>query len=157
MRSAAVLMLLCACGAVSFDREQKIPVHTIPARQGPLSDYLLLLAKSDTGPASSANLKSMTFRTTDAGDTFDFVDSIHVYAGSFADDGTLPKIEIVVNRTDDVLPYIAQGARPSSRRVETRPRRSTSRAPSSSPFVYDERTRTLQRRRRTPKRGVELA
>lgn len=129
MKSAAVLVLLCACacGAVSFDREQKIPVQTIPARQGALAlSYAVLIAKTDTGPVSSANLKSMTFRTTDVGDTFDFVDSIHVYAQSFADDGTLPKIEIAaldpvprnvsvltleVDHVDDVLPYIAQGAR----------------------------------------------
>jgi hypothetical protein len=131
MRSAAVgfllWVLLFACGAVTFDREEKIPMQTIPGTHGPLAySYAVLIPKQDTGLVTSATLKSMTFQVTDMTVTFDFVDSVHVYAESFYDDGMLPKIEIAssdpvprnisvlsldVNHSEDVLPYLEQGSK----------------------------------------------
>lgn len=137
MRRALFALALASCGVFTFDVDVAVPEQQI---QGSLVGGLLPgfvpnpftlsvdikaeTQKRNTGPASSANLKSFSFQTTPHGmpsGTFDFVDEIHI----FVETATLPKKEIaflapvpknvstldlVVVKGVDLLPYVGAGA-----------------------------------------------
>jgi hypothetical protein len=126
--------LVAGCGLVSFDIEQDIPEQTV---QGGLLGNVLPPGLFDlpldidiesqtkargTGPATSANLKSVTLAmTAPPGETFEFLDSLVVSMAG----GTLPEVEVARLRdvppqprvslevvpSVDLLPYIKAGAR----------------------------------------------
>lgn len=122
-----------SCGLVSFDVEQPIPPQTVqgsplgallPAGFFDLPITINLEAETSargTGPASSANLKSLTLRITHpAGATFEFLDSIviKVNAQNLAErevarlDSVPATAEIWIPPVPkvDLLPYIKAGA-----------------------------------------------
>jgi len=130
-----LLPLLAGCGLVSFDVSTDVPPQTIagspigalvPATLFALPlniDLAAATAARGTGPARSANLKSITFTIeSPTGGTFDFLQSITIsIAGN---GGTLPEVQIAalqpVPGTNtisvpptggvDLLPYIKGGA-----------------------------------------------
>ena len=130
------------CGLISFDIDQDIPPSTIfgdPTttmiiNQGGMPQPLVLDIQAETqarhtGPASSARLKSLSFRITDPapptqGSTFYFANEIHIYIIPKNPNSSLPTIEIAnlkpVPDTNeihmvpipgvDILPYADEGA-----------------------------------------------
>lgn len=140
MRALFVVVACAGCGAIPFDVEQSIPEQRVAGNplggllpsflQAPVPLTINLQAetqKRDTGPAQSANLKSIRFTATPhdmPSGNFDFVDEIHIYVDS-QNDPTLPKKEIAslkpvpkgqtsidLSIVDgvDLLPYINKGA-----------------------------------------------
>lgn len=121
------------CGAVSFDIDVPVPQQTVPGSVlgGILPAFLPTpfalnvdvkaeTAKRNTGPATSASIKSIVFRATSSG-TFDFVDGIHI----FVEGSNLPKkevasldpvpkgktsIDLAIVKDVDILPYVSAGA-----------------------------------------------
>jgi hypothetical protein len=132
-RSAAWVILLAACGLVSFDVAQPIPEQTIPGSpvaallpqglfQIPLQiDLQSSIKAHGASAASSAQLKSLTLTVIDpAGETFGFLDSISI---TIAADGQPPRelaslspvpkeatISLKPAPGVDLLPYIKAGA-----------------------------------------------
>jgi len=129
------------CGAISFDVSQGVPEQQVPGSPlgGLLPSFLPQpfpitidvqqeTAKRSTGPARSANLKSVSFAITphDApSGNFDFVDEIHIFVAPSSSSSSLPMVEIatlapvpkgqttihlsIVPKVD-LLPYINVGA-----------------------------------------------
>ena len=107
-RDALLLLtsLPLACGAVSFDVDVLVPEQQIPGSviggllpaflPNPFTlnvDIKAETAKRNTGPATSATIKSIAFQATPhdtPSGNFDFVDSIHI----FVEAPSLPKKEI---------------------------------------------------------------
>lgn len=133
--AAPALLSGAGCGLIKFDVAQDIPAQTVPG--SPLGDLLpsslfsiplnidlnSAVQSHGTGPAKSANLKSLTFSITmPAGGNFDFMDSITI---TIAADGlpdqvvaalpSVPRgagsISIPPTPNVDLLPYIQAGAR----------------------------------------------
>jgi hypothetical protein len=133
----AAALLGSACGAIGFDVTQTIPQETIQG--SPLGALLPSFLPSPfpisidvkqqeqqhgTGPATSANLKSLTFTALPhamPSGNFDFVDEIHIFVAA----NNLPMVEIAklapvpkgqttlnlnVVQGIDLLPYINAGA-----------------------------------------------
>ncbi len=154
------LFCLCAagCGAIPFDVSQSLPEQTVPgsALGGVLPSFLSVpvpltidltseTQKRNTGPAKSANLKSLSFAATPhdmPSGNFDFLDEIHIYIDS-QNDSTLAKKEIAnlspVEKGQttlhlsivpgvDLLPYINKGAEISATASGTEP---------TKDFTYD--------------------
>ena len=125
------------CGAVSFDVDVPVPDQRVPGNivGGLLPAFLPTpfalnvdvkaeTAKRNTGPATSANIKSIAFQSTPhaaPSGTFDFVDAIHI----FVEAGSLPKkevaslepvpkgrssIDLSIVKDVDILPYVSAGA-----------------------------------------------
>jgi hypothetical protein len=143
--AARALSIVCAlavagCGAIGFDVEQAVPEQQVNG--SPLGALLGSFLpqpfaitinvkqeteKRSTGPARSANLKEIAFRTTphDAPrGNFDFVDEIHIFVAA-PSGSTLPMVEIATLKPVpkglttikldivpgiDLLPYINEGA-----------------------------------------------
>jgi hypothetical protein len=136
---AVATIALSSCGAISFDVSQNVPEQQVPGN--PLGGLLPMFLpspfpitiniqqetqKRSTGPAHSANLKSVEFTATPhaaPSGNFDFVDEIHIFVE--AQSGSLPKVEIANLRPVpkgqtsiqltvvpgiDLLPYINVGA-----------------------------------------------
>jgi hypothetical protein len=130
---------LAGCGALSFDVSQNVPEQQVQGNPlgGLLPSFLPTpfpitinvqqeTQKRSTGPAHSANLKSVSFTATPhamPSGNFDFVDEIHIFVE--AQSGPLPKVEIAklmpvpkgqtsidlnVVPGIDLLPYINVGA-----------------------------------------------
>ncbi|HEY2744852.1 MAG TPA: hypothetical protein VGL86_09530 [Polyangia bacterium] len=133
--------LTSGCGAISFDVSQAVPEQQVPGSPlgGLLPSFLPQpfaitidvqqeTAKRSTGPASSANLKSVSFAITphDApSGNFDFVDEIHIFVAPSSSGSSLPMVEIAnlapvpkgqttidltIVPKIDLLPYINAGA-----------------------------------------------
>lgn len=133
----ALGVLPLGCGAVSFDVDIPVPEQRVPGSVigGLLPAFLPTpfaldvdvkaeTAKRNTGPATSANIKSIVFQATPPAmpsGTFDFVDSIHI----FVEAGSLPKkevaslepvpkgrssIDLSIVKDVDILPYVSAGA-----------------------------------------------
>lgn len=133
----AVALLTSACGAIGFDVSQPIPQQTIQGNAlGALLPSFLPTPfaininvkqeeqQHNTGPATSANLKSLTFQAlphTMPSGNFDFVDEIHIFVAA----SNLPMLEIAtlkpipkglttldlnVVQGVNLLPYINAGA-----------------------------------------------
>lgn len=132
--------LVSGCGLIGFDVTQSIPEQTVPGSTlGALLPSFLPAPfpinidvkqqeqAHNTGPASSANLKSLTFAATPhamPSGNFDFVDEIHIFiaapSGSalpmveIANSTPVPKGQTTLNLTVlpniDLLPYINAGA-----------------------------------------------
>ena len=130
--------LVSGCGLIGFDVTQSIPEQTVPGSTlGALLPSFLPAPfpinidvkqqeqAHNTGPASSANLKSLTFAATPHAmpcGNFDFVDEIHVFMPLSR--SALPMVEIANSPRDqgsndtnltvlpniDLLPYINAGA-----------------------------------------------
>jgi hypothetical protein len=130
------------CGLISFDVSQSVPEEQVPGSPlgGLLPSFLPQpfpitidvqqeTAKRSTGPARSANLKSVSFAITphDApSGNFDFVDEIHIFVAPSSSSGSsLPMaeianlapvptgqttIELTIVPSIDLLPYINAGA-----------------------------------------------
>jgi hypothetical protein len=140
-RSLAVLVTLAllGCGLVSFDVDQDIPAQTIPGSplaavlpagaslfQLPLNiDINAATQGHGTGPARSANLKSLTLTVTAPsaapGNNFDFLDSIQIIISAsgqsdqeIAQLSPVSKGQTTISITPDpgvdLLPYINAGA-----------------------------------------------
>ena len=139
---AAASVASAGCGAISFDVSQSVPEQEVPGSPlgGLLPSFLPQpfpvtidveqeTAKRSTGPARSANLKSVKFEITphDApSGNFDFVDEIHIFVAPASSSGSsLPSVEIAnlqpvpqgqttISLTIvpgvDLLPYINAGA-----------------------------------------------
>jgi hypothetical protein len=135
-------LAVAGCGAISFDVSQAVPEQQVPGSPlgGLLPSFLPQpfpinidiqqeTAKRSTGPASSANLKSVQFQMTPHGSsssTFDFVDEIHIFVAPASGSGSsLPMVEIAnlapvpkgqstldlkIVPGVDLLPYINAGA-----------------------------------------------
>lgn len=128
------LPLLFACGAVTFDVTAAVPPQMVPGNVigGLLPSFLpnpfklnvdikAETAKRNTGPATSANLKSIQFRATNGSGTFDFVDGIHIFVEAtgvgkteIASLDPVPKgktvLDLSVVSSLDILPYVSAGA-----------------------------------------------
>ena len=138
MRKRALFLAIAACGAISFDVEVPLQEQTIQGN--PIGGLLPAFVpnpftfdvdieaetkKRDTGPATSAEIKSIEFASTPRdrpSGTFDFLDEVHI----FIETNSLPKKEIAflkpvpknvsvikleIVRDVNVLPYIGHGAR----------------------------------------------
>jgi hypothetical protein len=129
----AGLPFLLACGAVSFDVTVNVPEQTVAGNPvgGLLPAFLpnpftlsvdiqAETQKRNTGPATSANIKAIQFRSTSSG-TFDFVDAIHIFVEApmlarkeVAALDPVPKgrasIDLDVVSGIDILPYVSAGA-----------------------------------------------
>jgi hypothetical protein len=159
MKTALVLALMSSgCGILAFDVSQDLQEQRISGSplggilpnflQAPIPITINLSAetqKRDTGPAKSANLKAIRFRSTPhemPSGNFDFVDEIHIHVSS-PNDPTLPKkeiarlapvgngqttIELEVFTDVDLLPYINKGAEISATASGTQP---------TKDFTYD--------------------
>jgi hypothetical protein len=147
MRSLALWMTVVAtaatsgCGAISFDVSQSVPEQSVPGSPlgGLLPSFLPQpfpvtidvkqeTAKRSTGPATSANLKRVTFQITphaSPSESFDFVDEIHIFVAPAQANSSLAMVEIArlapvpkgQTRIEleivpgvDLLPYINAGA-----------------------------------------------
>ena len=136
----AAALLASACGAIGFDVSQDIPQQTIQG--SPLGALLPSFLPTpfaitidvkqqemmhDTGPATSANLKSLTFSALPhamPSGNFDFVDEIHIFVAAPQSSGLpmteiatlkpVPKgqttISLAVVPGVNLLPYINAGA-----------------------------------------------
>jgi hypothetical protein len=133
----AVVLLMSACGALGFDVSQPIPQQTIQGSAlGALlpsflpSPFAITInvkqeeQQHNTGPATAANLKSLSFQALPHGmpnGNFDFVDEIHIFVAA----SNLPMLEIATLRPVpkglttldltvvpgvNLLPYINAGA-----------------------------------------------
>jgi hypothetical protein len=138
-RSLVFVLALVGCGLVSFDVDQDIPATTIPGSplaavlpagaslfQLPLNiDINAATQGHGTGPARSANLKSLTLTVTvpsaAPGNNFDFLDSIAISISAsgqsdqeIAHLSPVPKGQTTISITPDsgvdLLPYIKAGA-----------------------------------------------
>jgi hypothetical protein len=134
---AACVLLGAGCGLVSFDVSQDIPEQTIAASPLPnlplpaslfqiplMIDVNAATQGHGTGPARSANLKSLTFTVTapaDASGNFDFLDSIIIsVSGTNLPDQEIARLSSVplAQKTIsipptpgvDLLPYIQVNA-----------------------------------------------
>ena len=134
---AALLLSVPGCGAIGFDVAQPIPQQTIqgnalgallpsflPTPFAITIDVKQAEQQHNTGPATSANLKSLTFQALPhamPSGNFDFVDEIHIFVAA----SNLPMVEIatlkpvpkglttldlVVVPGVNLLPYINAGA-----------------------------------------------
>lgn len=142
MLALALALAAAGCGAISFDVSQSVPEQQVPGSPigGLLPSFLPQpfpvtinvqqeTAKRSTGPASSANLKSVQFQMTPHGaanGNFDFVDEIHIFVAPASGSGSaLPMVEIAnlkpvakgqttldlaIVPGIDLLPYINAGA-----------------------------------------------
>jgi hypothetical protein len=135
-----VAVAVAGCGAISFDVDQAVPEQQVngsplgallgsflPQPFAVTIDVKQETARRSTGPATSANLKTIVFRATphDAPrGNFDFVDEIHIFVEAAAG-SALPKVEIATLKPVpkglttltldvvpgiDLLPYINVGA-----------------------------------------------
>jgi hypothetical protein len=138
-RARAVLALalsvfLAGCGLIQFDVAQDLPAQTVPG--SPLGDLLpsslfsvpinidlsAVTKSHGTGPAKSANLKSLTFSVTMPADgNFDFMDSVSINIAApglpdqvVANLPSVPRGQITIRIPPtpgvDLLPYIQAGA-----------------------------------------------
>lgn len=161
MRAALALgvVLAAGCGAIPFDVSQTVPEQTVQGSPlgGLLPSFLpqpfpvtidatAETQKRDTGPAHSANLKSLVFTATPhdmPSGSFDFVDEIHIYVAPSSASSSLPRVEIARKQPVpkaqtslsldvvpgvDLLPYINAGATLSATATGTQPARD---------FTYD--------------------
>jgi hypothetical protein len=136
-RFAAFALALVACGAVSFDVDVAVPEQQIAGSlvggllpaflPNPFTlnvDIKAETAKRNTGPATSANIKSIVFQATphdSPSGNFDFVDTIHIFVEAPAlpkkevaslepvPKGT-SKLDLVIIKGVDILPYVSAGA-----------------------------------------------
>lgn len=156
---ALAVAVVAGCGVIHFDVSQPVPEQTVQGSPlgGLLPSFLPQpfpvtidveseTQKRDTGPARSANLKSIVFTATPHGmpsGNFDFVDAIHIYIEPSSSTSSLPKVEIAraqpvpKGRTSlsldvvpgiDLLPYINAGAKLSATATGTQP---------AQDFTYD--------------------
>ena len=142
--------ILCGCGAIGFDVEQKLPEQRIeksvlggllpalfpnPAKL--TVDLKAEQEKRGTGPATQIFLKKLQFNITPAGapsGNFDFLEEAHLYAESSA--AGLPKVEIATLKpvprgatsvdfkivpNVNLLPYVNAGAALSATATGTQP------------------------------------
>ena len=162
MRAALLAVTLVAsagCGVIHFDVSQAVPEQQVQGSPlgGLLPSFLPQpfpvtidvkseTEKRDTGPARSANLKSIVFTATPhdmPSGNFDFVDEIHIFVGPSSSSSSLPTVEIAreqpvpKGRTSlsldvvpgvDLLPYINAGATLSATASGTQPAKT---------FTYD--------------------
>ena len=136
-----VALLSSGCGALAFDVESAVAEQTvagsplggilpsfIPAPIPLMIDVRAETQKRGTGPATSANLKALSFSATPAAmpsGNFDFVDEIHISIAA----QSLPKVEVArlapvpkgkttidleVVPGVDLLPYVNAGAQLSA-------------------------------------------
>ena len=136
MRAIALLLTLTGCGALSFDVDQDLPEQRIqgsplgallPSFLAPIPlsiDVRSETQKRSTGPATSANLKSLSFAATPhamPSGSFDFGDEIHITVAASGlptkEIATLKpvpkgqaKIDLTVVPGIDLLPYLKAGA-----------------------------------------------
>lgn len=132
-----LVFVMSGCGLIGFDVSQDIPEDTVPGSAlGGLLPALFSVpltidleaeqAKRDTGPVSSASLKSLSFAATPHNapmGNFDFIDELHVSIAR--SDAPNDKVEIAKlapvpkGKTSislqpidgvDLLPYIKAGA-----------------------------------------------
>lgn len=147
------LFFCSGCGLIRFDVSQGIPQQTVPG--SPLGGVLPAFvpvpiplnidlkaetAKQGTGPATGANLKSLTLTITphDApAGSFDFITEVHIFIGPRDAGSALPQKEIA-NVTQvpkglttlpfaivpevDLLPYINAGSQLTARASGSQPR-----------------------------------
>jgi hypothetical protein len=132
----AAVLSLAGCGAIGFDVSQDIPQQTVQGSPlGALLPSSLLSfpltidvkqaeAAHGTGPATSANLKSIVFTALPHDmpmGNFDFVDEIHIFVAAsnlpmveIANEKPVPKslttLPLTVVPNVDLLPYINAGA-----------------------------------------------
>lgn len=151
----AMALPLGGCGLISFDVSEPVPEQTVPGSAlggllpGALgSPFAVNINESQeeeahkTGPASSADLKSITFTATSSGN-FDFVSEMHIFIAPGAAGSSLPMVEIAnsapvpkgqttlklnVVPHVNLLPYIKAGSVISATASGTSP---------SSDFTYD--------------------
>lgn len=135
----AACVTVMGCGAVGFDVEQKLPEQRVSGSafggllpsfvpQQRLSvDLKQETAKRNTGPATAAYLKSLTFTVTNASGNFDFLESAVVSIA--APSASLPKqniaviqdvvkgsttVKFAVDPSVNLLPFINAGAEVSA-------------------------------------------
>jgi len=136
MRAIVLLLAVGGCGSLSFDVEQNLAEQRIqgsplgallPSFLNPIPlsiDVKSETQKQGTGPATSANLKSLGFAATPhamPSGNFDFVDEIHISvsasglpAKEIATLKPVPKGQTTIDLTIvpgvDLLPYLNAGA-----------------------------------------------
>jgi hypothetical protein len=133
LRVAGIALLLGGCSLISFDVSAEIPPQTVPGSplgallpgsslfEVPINvDIQSATAARGTGPASSATLKSLTLTVTSpSGATFEFLDSITIFASApgmaetkIAELSPVPdsaSISIPPSGGVNLLPYINAG------------------------------------------------
>ena len=147
-----VLFGLLGCGGIPFDVGQDLVEQRVPGSPigGILPSFIAVpipltidisaeTQKRSTGPARSAQLKSLTLRATPKdmpSGNFDFLEEVHIFIA--ARDGSLPEKEIArlqptpkgqtsvqftIVPDVDLLPYVNKGAQITSSAKGTQPQR----------------------------------